>query len=77
MGIYHIYIPKKNDTIDQKLGNYLNTLPERNDLKIMFMRESEGVYFFGKKRVYIKIEGGNKIMVRVGGGFIAIDDFIE
>ena len=55
----------------------MNTLPERNDLKIMFMRESEGVYFFGKKRVYIKIEGGNKIMVRVGGGFIAIDDFIE
>lgn len=46
-------------------------------MKIMFLRESEGVYFFGKKRVYIKIEQGNKIMVRVGGGYIAIDDFIE
>ncbi len=52
-------------------------MPERKNLKIMFLRESEGVYFFGKKRVYIKVEQGNKIMVRVGGGYIAIDEFIE
>ena len=43
----------------------------------MFLRESEGVYFFGQKRVYIKIERGNQIMVRVGGGYISIDEFIE
>ena len=43
----------------------------------MFLRESEGVYFFGQKRVYIKIERGNQVMVRVGGGYIAIDEFIQ
>lgn len=43
----------------------------------MFLRESEGVYQFGQKRVYIKIERGNNLMVRVGGGYIAIDDFID
>ena len=54
----------------------MNKYPEKADLKIMFLRESEGVYFFGQKRVYIKIERGNQIMVRVGGGYIGIDEFI-
>ena len=43
----------------------------------MFIRESEGVYFFGKKRVYIKIERGSNLMVRIGGGYMSIDDFIQ
>ena len=45
-------------------------------MKIMFLRESEGVYKFGSKRVYVKIEKGEAIMVRVGGGFMHIDEFI-
>ena len=53
-----LYIPKKKDVVDEKLGQYLNTHPESNELKIMFLRESEGVYQFGKKRVYIKCEKG-------------------
>ena len=74
---YGIYHAKKKDRIDEALGSYLNKFPERENLKIMFLRESEGVYFFGSKRVYIKIERGHQIMVRVGGGYIAIDDFIQ
>ena len=46
-------------------------------MKIMFLRESEGVYQFGQKRVYIKVEKGEKILVRVGGGFMHIADFIQ
>lgn len=42
----------------------------------MFLRESEGVYQFGQRRVYVKIEKGEKIFVRVGGGFMYIEDFI-
>ena len=42
----------------------------------MFLRESEGVYQFGQKRVYIKVEKGGQIFVRVGGGFMGIDQFI-
>ena len=59
------------------LAGYLNTYPEKEKMKILFLRESEGVYQFGQKRVYIKIEKGNQIKVRVGGGFMHIDDFIE
>ena len=43
----------------------------------MFLRESEGVYLFGQKRVYMKIERGDRLRCRVGGGFLDIDDFME
>ena len=39
-----IYIPKKEDKIDQSLSSYLNNYPEKDHLKILFLRESEGVY---------------------------------
>ena len=39
-----VYIPVKNDPVDKKLAEYINNYPDRQKLKIMFMRESEGVY---------------------------------
>jgi hypothetical protein len=39
-----VYIPEKNDLVDKKLAEFINNYPERAQLKIMFMRESEGVY---------------------------------
>ena len=72
-----IYIGKRHDKIDMALANYFNTYPEKQNIRILFLRESEGVYQFGQKRVYIKIEQGNQIKVRVGGGFMHIDEFID
>ena len=43
----------------------------------MFIRESEGVYQFGSRRVFIKVEKGGKINVRVGGGYLDIESFIN
>ena len=71
------YIGRKDSNIDTKLAQFLNTYPEKEKLRIMFLRESEGVYIFGTKRVYIKVEKGNRVVVRIGGGFISIDDFIN
>ena len=48
-----VYIPVKNDLIDKKLAEYINNYPDRQKLKIMFMRESSGVYQFGTKKVYV------------------------
>ena len=71
-----IYIAHRTDKVDMILSNFLNKYPERKQMKIMFLRESEGVYKFGQKRIYVKVEKGDKILVRVGGGFMHIEDFI-
>jgi len=71
-----VYIPVKNDSVDRKLAEYINNFPDRSKLKIMFMRESEGVYEFGQRKVAVKVEGG-KIHVRVGGGYLSIDEFLD
>lgn len=53
---YRVYVPKRDDMIDQALGDFLNNYPEREKLKILFLRESAGVYQFGAKKVYVKVE---------------------
>jgi len=72
-----IYRANNVDNIDKVLGNVLNNFPERDELKILFLRESEGVYRFGQKRVYIKVEKGDSCLVRIGGGFMNIEEFIR
>lgn len=71
-----VYIPMKDDAIDKKLAEFINNYPERSKLKVMFMRESEGVYQFGTKRVAVKCEQ-NSIKIRVGGGYLSIDEFLD
>ena len=53
------YIGHREDTIDKTLSTYIHQYPEREKMKIMFLRESEGVYQFGQKRIMLKIEKGN------------------
>lgn len=72
-----IYIAKKHDTVDRALADFVNKFPERKKMNILFIRESAGVYQFGSKRIYIKIEKGNQILVRVGGGYMHIDEFLQ
>ena len=71
-----VYIPVKEDSIDKRLAEFINNYPDRAKLKIMFMRESEGVYQFGTKRVAVKVEKDN-IKIRVGGGYLSIDEFLD
>lgn len=71
-----VYIPVRDDVVDKKLAEYINNYPERSKLKIMFMRESEGVYQFGNKRVCVRVDK-DKINIRVGGGYLSIDEFID
>ena len=71
-----VYLPIKTDPVDCKIADFVNNYPERSKLKIMFMRETEGVYEFGSKRVNVRIEKG-RIKIRVGGGFLSIDEFLD
>ena len=70
-----LYIPVKRDNVDEKLADYLNKM-DPSQIKIMFMRESSGVYEFGSKRVMVRVERG-KIQIKVGGGYLSIDEFLD
>ena len=71
-----VYIPLKDDAVDIKLADFVNNYPDRNKLKIMFMRESSGVYDFGSRKVFVKV-AGDKIQIKVGGGYLSIDEFLD
>lgn len=71
-----VYIPVKDDKVDKRIAEYINNYPDRQKLKIMFMREQEGVYQFGSKRVGVKVDK-DKINIRVGGGYLSIDEFLD
>ena len=68
------YTPVKDDPIDEALANYINKRPK--PLKVPFTRQKKGSYMFGTKKVYVKLEQG-KIIIRVGGGFMHLDEFLE
>lgn len=74
--INFVYAPEKGDNIDKRLADYINTNQNHKKASMLFVRESEGVYTYGKRRVFIKIEK-DSIIVRVGGGFLTIDEFID
>ena len=46
-----------DDSIDRRIAEYINASNDPHRLTKLFIREREGVYQFGSKRVYVKIEG--------------------
>ena len=46
------------------------------DINFMISRISEGKYMFGTRTIIAKIIN-NKLVIRVGGGYMSIDEFIE
>jgi predicted RNase H-like nuclease (RuvC/YqgF family) len=71
-----VYVPTKGDYVDNAIADFINGNSNARSLRLLFIRETEGVYQFGTKRIFIKLEAG-KILLRVGGGFLTIDEFID
>ena len=71
------YIAKADDEIDMGLANEVNSISEKEKLNFEFERESEGVYKFGNRRVYVKIGQTGQIIIKVGGGYMTVPQFIE
>ncbi|OMJ89390.1 hypothetical protein SteCoe_8493 [Stentor coeruleus] len=69
-----VYTSVPEDIIDQAVADYFNS---RDDVLIVpFVREAYGVYMYGSKKVMVSIERG-KLIVKVGGGFLPIEVFID
>ena len=71
-----VYHPVKDDIVDKRLAEYINTAPAKMRNNMRFEREAEGIYKYGKKRVFMKIEK-DQIIIIVGGGYLTIEEFIE
>lgn len=66
------YKAKKGDQVDMMLADFLAI----TDCPIPIQRIGNGFYMFGSKKIYAKIMNG-KLVIRVGGGYMIIDKFIE
>ena len=71
-----VYHPVDGDKVDKYLAEVLNDRRSGRMPKMFFVREAEGVYTYGKKKVYIKTDG-KKLIIRVGGGYMSLDEFID
>lgn len=65
------YIPVKGDKVDEKMAVYMNNI----DMDVPMQRLGDGQYMFGTRKVFAKIMN-DKLVIRVGGGFMLIDEFL-
>ena len=66
------YKAAKGDKLDQMLADFLNMA----DCPSPIRRIGGGFYMFGSKKIFAKIING-KLVIRVGGGYMVIEKFIE
>lgn len=69
-----LYTAVKGDSVDEALAEYLNNRTEA--IPVPFYRQDFEVYIFGTKRIFVKLDCG-RISIRVGGGFMQLEDFLE
>ena len=69
---FKAFKPVKGDQIDEMLCAALN----RAQLMLPVKRLGPGQYMFGTRKIMCKIIN-NKLVIRVGGGYMSADEFIE
>jgi hypothetical protein len=69
--IQSMYSAIKGDLVDELLAKYINLTGCQCPIK----RLGNGYYLFGTKKIFAKIMNG-KLVIRVGGGFMIIEEFI-
>lgn len=66
------YRAAKGDLVDEMLARYINIA----NCPVPIKRLGGGFYLFGLKKIYAKIMNG-KLVIRVGGGYMIIEEFIS
>lgn len=66
------YKPVSGDEVDQMFADTLSRL----GFQLPAKRLGGGYYTLGSKKIYCKILN-SRLVVRVGGGYMAMDDFLE
>jgi hypothetical protein len=66
------YKAVKGDRVDELMAFYLH----KYDIEVPTQRLGEGNYMFGSRKIFSKIMN-DKLVVRVGGGYMLIDEFLQ
>lgn len=66
------YQPVKGDKVDERMAAYINNF----DLDVPLQRLGDGQYIFGQRKIFAKMQN-DKLVIRVGGGFMLIDEFLQ
>lgn len=72
MNIMKGYKPVEGDEVDKIFADHLNKAKVTIDVQ----RTSASNYMFGSKKISAKIING-RLVIRVGGGFMNAEEFIE
>ena len=70
------YTPVRNDQIDRSVADFINKNEQKQQILKFFKRIKVGVYAFGQKQMVIKADK-NQAFVRIGGGFVTIQEFFN
>lgn len=54
-----VYFPHRDDVVDTAVADYINT----RGTDVPFTREDHGIYVFGSKRVFVKLENGRIVSI--------------
>lgn len=65
------YTASKGDAVDEKMALYINEF----ELDVPIQRIGDGQYMFGSRKIFAKILN-DKLVIRVGGGYMLIDEFL-
>ena len=60
------------DIVDELLAKYINSM----EISVPIRSLGDGFYLFGTRRIYAKVLN-NKLVVRVGGGYMSFTEFID
>jgi DNA repair exonuclease SbcCD ATPase subunit len=66
------YEPDPKDKLDEMFAHYIN----KNRCPVSITKIGEGQYIFGTRKIFAKIQN-ERLVVRVGGGFMMIDEFLS
>jgi chromosome segregation ATPase len=67
----NLYSAYKGDAVDEQLARYINMM----QCQVPIQRLGAGYYIFGTRKIFAKIMNG-KLVIRVGGGYMVIEEFI-
>ena len=65
------YRAVKGDPVDRLLADFINSF----GCPVPITRIGGGFYMFGTRKIYAKIING-KLVIRVGGGYMNIEEFV-